>query len=136
MQGQSEQEAKAKFDAYCDELYNRGQAQRRERYAKNRKKRPEGARVHRKIEEYEEGKALVELMKKFVKESFLATHDGYVQVNTMAAAFEELKPGMTTLEKNLFQRHLKKLILQHWTSARYVVYKKQRCYCGLEFKKK
>jgi DnaJ domain len=110
------------------------QKKRSEEQRKNKKKRPEGARIHRKIEEYQEGKAFIEEMKKFVKEHFEPSDCIKVVVNIILLSFIATRGKTTTLEQNLFSRHIKRLMLAEWPHTKYTVFRGQRCYTNLRWK--
>ena len=117
-----------KSDDKLEKLYQRAQELRRERYAKNRKKRPEGARVHRKIGDYKEGRALLGEIKEFVKERFTASDVGKVAAKGVLAAFKGSRNSTSQLQVNLFQRHFKRLLLAEWPLTLHTVFKGERCY--------
>jgi hypothetical protein len=101
-----------KSDEELEKLYQRAQELRRERYAKYRKKRPEGARVHRRVEDYKEGKAFMKEMRAFVKDRFTASEIGKATCKDVLAAFKGSRNSTSQLEVNLFQRHF--MLLAEW----------------------
>ncbi len=100
-----QEETKAKFHAWAEKQWEEGDAKmkawRRERYARNSKERPEGARIHRKIEDYEEGQALIEEMKKFVNEHFKLAKGAKSAANIMLIRFMGTRKTTTRLKENL-----------------------------------
>ena len=108
------------------------------RYTPNKKKRLEGARIHMKIGDYHEGRALMEDIKAFVKESFSRSDAGKVFASEILDAFQKARcrSVITPLEISLFRRHFKPELLAEWPSARYTVLGGARCYAGVCLKTK
>jgi curved DNA-binding protein CbpA len=108
---------------------------RRECYARKRKKRAPGARVHRKIDSYQEGKALVDEMNKFFQERLVSKPWNKILVKDILNNFVTSRNAATKLETNLFKRHNKKLILAIFPDVVYSTRKSQRCFLHLDFRK-
>ncbi len=91
-----------KFERECEEMYKRMKEARRERYARNRRKRAPGTRVHRRVEEYKEGKELVEEMQAFFREEFVVEPNHKLLVRAVLDLFVKSRSGPTSdLELNL-----------------------------------
>jgi hypothetical protein len=118
----------SQLEEKCDDIYNKMKEIKRERYNKNRKKRLPSARVHKKINEYCEGKELVEEIQKFFQEEFKAEVNSTLLVSDMMDLFIKSRERTTALERNLFKRHSKKLFLALWPKATYSTNKNKRCF--------
>lgn len=94
------------------------QQARRERYAKNRKKRAEGTRMHRRIEEYEDGRALVDEMRSFFK-SYFVGKPAYMFMSQIMDLFIKSRDNTSELEKRLFHRHARRIFAATWPNAHY-----------------
>ena len=114
-----------------EDMYDKMKASRRERYNKNRKKRLATARVHRNINEYNEGKKLVEEMQKFFQEEFEAAANSTLMICDIMDIFIKSRENTSALERNLFKRHSKKLFLAAWPKATYSSCKNKRCFCNV-----
>lgn len=113
-------EEDAQFEQKCDNLYNKMMADHRKRYnMNNRKKRLPTSRVHKNINDYQEGKALVEEMQKFFREKFKADTNNTLLVSDILHIFTKSRDHTTDLEKNLFKRHRKKLFIDAWPKSVY-----------------
>ena len=125
---------KADYQRHLDELRAKAKQAQRERYTRNRKKRAEGSRVHRKIEDYPEGKALMEEMKTFFKDKF-TSKDEHVSMADILRLFVKSRDNTTDLEKRLFHRHAKRLFAAAWPRARYTKHFNKWTFYGVTAKK-
>jgi len=125
---------KAAFEQKCNEMNQKAELDLRERYTKNRRKRAEGSRIHRKIEDYPEGKALVEDMKTFFKDSFIS-ESAYVSMADIMLLFVKSRENTSDLEKRLFHRHAKRLFAAAWPSAHYTKHSNKWTFYGVTMKK-
>jgi hypothetical protein len=126
---QAEREAdNAELRQKCEDMYNKMKAHRRENYSTNRKKRLPTTRVHRKINDYLEGKALVEEMQMFFREKFMEKVNSTLLVGDILYYFIKSRDHTTDLEANLFKRHSKKLFLSAWPGSKYSSCKNKRCF--------
>jgi len=125
---------KAAFEQKCNEMNQKAELDLRERYTKNRRKRAEGSRIHRKIEDYPEGKALVEDMKTFFKDSFIS-ESAYVSMADIMLLFVKSRENTSDLEKRLFHRHAKRLFAAAWPSAHYTKHSNKWTFYGVAMKK-
>jgi hypothetical protein len=117
----------------ADEFYERMMQARRERYAKNRKKRADGSRVHRKLESYTDGLTLVNEMKHFFKTGF-ETKNKHVFMSDVIELWVRSREQTSDLEKRLFHRHAKKLMAVTWPTARYTKHHNKWSFYGLAAK--
>ncbi len=120
-----------------EELDAKERELKRERYNKNRKKRAPESRVHRKIENYPEGKALIEEMRSFFKENFVSKPGSQkiVFVCDILDQFRKLREkDMSDLEKHLFQRHSKQILSFYYPDALYSRFKNKRGFQCIEMK--
>ena len=102
-----------------------------ENQLRNRRRRLQTSRVHRKIGDYQEGKDLVEAMARFFRAGFTEAPDNALPVRAVLDLFVESKGaggGLSALETNLFTRHAKRMFLEAWPNAVYSMAKKQRCF--------
>ena len=108
-----------------DELQRRVQKQQYEKRMKNRKKRAEGSRIHRRAEQCEEGTALLQEMEAFFRKRFhyLPCTGRHVFVSQIRDIFIFSRLGITDLEKHLFKRHAKRIILSIWPEVQYRQYR-------------
>ena len=123
----------AQFEQKCGEMYDKMKAAyKRERHnnMNKKKKRLPTTRVHRNINDYQEGKALVEEMKRGFKEMFEeADASSTLMVGDILDLFIKSRDHHTTdLETNLFKRHSKKLFIDAWPKAAYSSFKNKRCF--------
>jgi DnaJ-class molecular chaperone len=127
---QKEEDSRKYYEDMFDEMFERAKAQKRARYALNRKKRAPGTRAHRKSQDNTEGVQFMEEMKGFIKEKFTASTDfnDIVPVSDILPLFMETRENTTDLEKNLFQRHTRKLFAAAFPQAAYTTSKNKRCY--------
>jgi hypothetical protein len=126
---------KERFEQECAELYQKAIDARRERYSRNRRKRLPTARVHKKIDEYKEGKELVEEMQIFFKETFESDSCSKLFVSDIIDLFIKSGGHITVLKTNLFKRHSKRLFLASWPTSVYSMYKNKRCFLHVRVKK-
>ena len=135
---------KAAFEAKCREEMEQYQREfqefcervkkiRRERYARNRKKRPPGTRAHRKTAESIEGNTLLGEMERFFQERFQMCLGGKLGVSEISAMFMASRP-MTDLESNLFKRHSKRIFKIVWPKAAYSMFNNRRCFLDVSAK--
>lgn len=117
----------------ADEFYERMMQARRERYAKNRRKRADGSRVHRKLESYSDGLTLVNEMKDFFKTGF-ETKNEHVFMSDVVELWVRSRKQTSDLEKRLFHRHAKKLMAATWPTARYTKHSNKWSFYGLAAK--
>lgn len=109
---------KAALERWMEGMKEESKEARRERYARNRKKRTEDTRMHRRIEEYPEGRALVKEMTEFFKENF-QYKAGHVLMCDLLELFIKSREKTTGLEKRLFKRHARRLFAAAWPLARH-----------------
>ena len=124
---------KAAFEQKCNEMHEKARQARRERYAEKRKKRAEGSRVHRKVEDYPEGKALIEEMKTLFKNRFVSKIE-HVSMADMMDLFVKSRDSTSDLEKHLFHRHARRLFAAAWPDARYTKHFNKWTFYGVAFK--
>lgn len=112
-------------------------AQKRARYALNRKKRAPGTRAHRKAQACAEGMQLIQEMREFIKGRFQPSTDfnDIVMVGDLLTLFTDTRELSTDMEKNLFRRHARTLIQNAFPKASYTVSKNKRCYRFISLKK-
>ncbi len=103
-----------------------------DRYPKKRQKRCEGTRVHRKTEDSKEACALIEEIKKFVRERFVAAERVHVPARRIMEEFTKNRENTTEHELHMFQLHLRRLLLAAWPQAKCSVHKGQRCYAQIQ----
>jgi hypothetical protein len=107
--------------------------------SKNRKPRTPESRIHKTIEDYEEGRQLIEKMKEVFSEYFEERSGSYIRNSVLFEIFVKVREmdnvKSSNLEKTLFTRHGKRLFLARWTRSKYVQTKKQRCYSNVGVKK-
>jgi curved DNA-binding protein CbpA len=125
---QAEEEARAERYREYDKHYERAKEIRRERHAKNRRKRAPEARVHKKIENYKEGKELVDEMKAFFRENFVSNQWNKLLVSDVLSLFIKSRDSTSNLEINLFKRHSKKLFKCEWPGAISSTLRNKRCF--------
>ena len=121
-------EEDARFRKKCDDLFDRAKAIRHERQIKNRRKRLPTARVHRKINDYQEGKALVEEMQKFFQDKFKEATNNVLWSSEILDLFVKSRDTTSTLEIHLFKRHAKKMFSIAWPHSAYSSSKNKRCF--------
>lgn len=114
----AKEKEQAEAQKKLDELWEKARQAQRERYVRNRKKRAEGSRIHRRIEDYSEGKALIEDMKSFFKNNFTSKAE-HVSMADIMNLFVKSRSNTTDLERRLFHRHAKRLFAAAWPYARY-----------------
>jgi hypothetical protein len=103
---------------------------------KTMKSRAPGTRVHRNIEEYNEGAELVKKMKEFFAGNFEEKHGAHVLCSEILTRFIEFQGGdIPKLDKMLFLRHGKRHFKILWPNAKNAFSKRQRCYRDVCFKK-
>jgi hypothetical protein len=107
--------------------------------SKNRKPRTPESRIHKNIEDYEEGRQLIEKMKEVFSEYFEERSGSYIRNSVLFETFVKVREmdnvKSSNLEKTLFTRHGKRLFLARWTRSKYVQTRKQRCYSNVGVKK-
>jgi DnaJ-class molecular chaperone len=108
--------------------------ERRERYTKNRRKRLPSARVHKKMNDYKEGRDLVNEMKNFFRESFMPETSSKLAVSDVLEMFVNSRYHTTELEINLYKQHSKKLFLETWPASTYSRKIFKRCYLHVRAK--
>jgi curved DNA-binding protein CbpA len=120
-----------------NKLFEEIKAQKRARYALNRKKRAPGTRVHRKSQDCAEGIQLIEAMKGFIKGKFQESTDfnDIVMVDDILTLFTDTRELSTDMEKNQFRRHARTLIQNAFPKASYTVSQNKRCYRFIDTKK-
>ena len=106
--------------------------------AKKRKKRAEGSRVHRKIQDYTEGKALIEEMETFFMDSFISNPE-YVSLADIMHLFMKSRKKITSdlasdLDKRLFHRHARRLFAAAWPSTHYTKHRNKWSFYGVAIK--
>jgi curved DNA-binding protein CbpA len=101
---------------------------KRENLNKIRKKRLPTSRVHRNINEYKEGKALIEEMQTFFQDSFKEVPDNVLWVGDILDLFVKSRDSTSVLETNLFKRHAKQLFLTTWPNSSYSIHQNKRCF--------
>jgi hypothetical protein len=120
-----------KFREECEQHYERAKQTRRERYSKNRRKRPEGTRAHAKISSYPEGKALMDRMTAFLKgqlEECIDSTNSRLFVDELLDLFVRSHENTSLLDQRLFQRHCRTTLLAIWPNAKYSKFKNKHCY--------
>jgi hypothetical protein len=125
---------KKRLDQEFAEIVQREADARRERYSRNRRKRLPTARVHRKINDYKEGREFVEEMKMFFHEKFVSDACSKIFSSDIMDTFIKSRDHTTVLEKNLFKRHSKRLFLVSWPDSIYSMYKDKRCFLRVGIK--
>jgi curved DNA-binding protein CbpA len=137
LEAKKQQEEDELLRKECEEYHKKFLEARRERYAKNRKKRAPGARVHRRMGDYKEGRELIEEMDAFFRERFTSEKYNKLLVQDILELFVKSRPGghTTDLEINLFKRHSKKLFLVVWPDAVYCTSRNKRCFMHVNVKK-
>jgi hypothetical protein len=138
-QEEAHQASLRKFEEDYDAHWNRVKAMRRANHARNRKPRAPGSRIHKKIEDYDEGKALINRIKNLVVTCFEEKTGARVLCSELLEVFtqsnmegtEEKDKANATLEQRLFVRHAKRLFMEQWPNAKYTLYKNQRCYLNV-----
>ena len=133
-EGQRQAE-KDRFEEECDALYKKMREVRRERYAKNRKKRAPGSRIHRKIDAHEEGRVFVEEMQHFFRDRFTSEPHNKLLVCDILDLFVKSRGATSELELNLFKRHSKKQFLASWPDSGYSTLKNKRCFLHVAVRK-
>jgi hypothetical protein len=131
-----------KFEQDCDAHWEKVRAFKRANYARNRKPRAAGSRIHKKIEDYQEGKALINRIKDFFAKCFEEKSGAHTLCSELLDCFvksnveedKEKDKATATLEQRLFVRHAKRLFLAQWPRAKYTLYKNQRCYLNVALK--
>ena len=123
------EQSKSAFEEFIYQQEEKEKERRRERYNKNRKKRAPESRVHRKIESYPEGKALIEEMKSFFQEHLIVhtTSQKIVFVCDILQHFiQSRERNVSDSEKRLFQRHANRIIQIFFPRALYSRFKNKR----------
>ena len=96
-------------------------------------------RVHRKLENYPEGRALIEEMKMFFKNNFvLRSYDDFsdrLLVSDIMELFIQSRDQTSEVQRRLFQRHAKKMFQTIWPNAKYFQYSGKRCFLFMGIKK-
>jgi DnaJ-class molecular chaperone len=124
---------KAAYEQELEEMKRKAKQDQRDRYTKNRKKRVEGTRIHRKIEDYPEGKALIEEMTTFFKDNFVSKCE-HVSMADMMDLFTKSRDNTSDLEKRLFHRHARRLFVATWPYARYTKHFNKWTFYGVALK--
>lgn len=123
------------FKKQCDAWYEKGQEARRERFVKNRRKRAPGTRVHKRIGDYREGKALIQEMTAFFHGNLMVQQCNKLPVQDILDHFINSRESTSDLEINLFRRHCKTLLMTVWEDTVYSTLRNQRCFMHLNIKK-
>jgi len=116
---------------YSDKIQ---EMRRRKRYAANRKKRAEGARVHRKVDSYKEGRLLVQEIKKFLKENMESVQESCVTAEAIQERFFVSQDSISDHGKHMFQRHYRSILMKEFPGAKVVQKKKRICYQHISWK--
>jgi hypothetical protein len=128
-----------KYEEECDAHWERVRAMRRANHARNRKPRAPGSRIHRRVESYDEGKALIKRIKDVFLKCFEERQGAHILCSELLDFFtkpdHEGGAAATSLEQRLFVRHAKRLFLAQWPNAQYTLHKNQRCYLNVCIKK-
>ena len=136
---QEEETSKREHDAFLqrlDEYERKAREIKRERYNKNRKHRAPDSRAHRKIDDYPEGKNLIEEMKSFFNNNFVSKNGSpdHLFVRDIMDHFVSSRDVTSDLEKRLFQRHSKQILISIWPNAKYSKYNNKRCFLNVGIK--
>ena len=120
----------AEIEQKCEASHAKAKAIKRENYNRNRRKRLPTSRVHTKITDYQEGKALVEEMQAFFRDRFKEPEfsDDALLVSDILDLFIKSRDSTSILETNLFKRHAKRLFLAAWPNSSYSMCKNKRCF--------
>ena len=133
-QEEEEQEARRQK---LQEQQKEYEEKRRERYSRNRKKRAEGTRIHKKIDGYNERSEFIEEMQTFFKNKFVLSdtiHD-LVYFSDITALFNDSRSKHTIeVEKNWFRLHTKRIFLEIFPTAICSVHKNRRCVSRIRVK--
>ena len=124
------EEENEKIRRYTQELYEKAEKNHKETYMKNRKKRVPGSRVHRKLDDYPEGRAFIEEMKVFFKSRFTECQDKqkHLFVSEIMTFFMQSRDQTSDSDKRLFQRHANNVLKSTWPNAKYVKFQNKRCF--------
>lgn len=111
---------------------------KRANFVKNRRPRAPGSRIHKKIEDYKEGRDLIEEFKAFFTSNVNEKEGSRVFCRDLFNAFTKSRKDQggvvtTKLEMELFWRHGKRLFMTLFPNCKYTAYKHQRCYLHVGF---
>jgi curved DNA-binding protein CbpA len=110
---------------------------KRANFVKNRRPRAPGSRIHKKIEDYKEGRDLIEEFKAFFTSNVTEKEGSRVFSRDLFNAFiksrEDRGGVVTKLEMEMFWRHGKRLFMTLFPNCKYTAYKHQRCYLHVGF---
>ena len=112
---------KEEHQRQMDELQQRARNEKYEKRMRNRKKRAEGSRIHRRAENCAEGVAFLQEMDEFFKSKFhyLPSEGSPLFVTQIRSEIIFYRLGLTDLESHLFRRHAKRIILSLWPKVQY-----------------
>lgn len=131
---QRAEETQRELEKRASDIQDNAQWLQRERYARNRRKRAPSARVHRRIEEYEQGKGLVDDMRSFFSNRFIEKNEHVLMSHIAQLFFEErtaTSKDTSELERRLFRRHARRIMASTWPHARYTKHKKRWSFYGI-----
>ena len=136
-----EEEIKREHEAFmrrCEEYHQKEKERKKERYNKNRKKRVSDSRAHKNIEQYAEGRILIEEMKSFFKDSFKSNNGSTdrLLVSDIMDHFTKSRDTTSILEKRLFQRHAKRILQGIWPNAKYSKFRNKMCFLFIAIRNK
>jgi len=111
---------------------------KRANFVKNRRPRAPGSRIHKKIEDYKEGRDLIEEFKAFFTSNVNEKEGSRVFCRDLFNAFTKSRKDQggvvtTKLEMEMFWRHGKRLFMTLFPNCKYTAYKHQRCYLHVGF---
>ena len=110
---------------------------KRANFVKNRRPRAPGSRIHKKIEDYKEGRDLIEEFKAFFTSNVNEKEGSRVFSRDLFNAFTKSRKDrggvVTKLEMEMFWRHGKRLFMTLFPNCKYTAYKHQRCYLHVGF---
>jgi len=132
-----EEEEKAKKQKEEEEEEAMERERKRLNFIKNRRPRAPGSRIHKKIEDYPEGRELVKEFKNFFTFNVTEKAGDRVFCRDLFNAFIQyrLNRGLSTskLEMEMFWRHGKRMLMQMFPNCKHTAYKHQRCYLHISF---
>ena len=115
------------------DLFEEIRQKQRERFIKNRRKRAADTRPHRKTSESEQGTALVEELSRFFSDNFIQKPEGHMYMFQAKELFFKARGRASGLDKRLFHRHARSLLIAAWPCARYIKHKKRWGFLGICF---
>lgn len=107
---------------------------RRKRYAVNRRRRPVGSRVHRKIGEYQEGRRLLEKISGFLRECVVEAPGSCIVARELFDRLVGSQAGISRQERHMMLRHYGPVLVEQFQGAKVVRKKNKRCFQNLAWK--